>query len=177
MHFETCTFPEKLKDELLLEEKIRENKEVQPKDYEDVENIYRQLKYNFDEKKSFQQADEFYVREMEMKYKRLSLNKKNNYSDWLISWLYKNISNYNSSPKKALSWLIFSILFFALIYHCGTFGKISLEYSFTNAIPFISTPKNLSLTGGLEWFGYLQKIFSAGIILLFGLSLRRKFKR
>ena len=54
MHFETCTFPEKLKDELLLEERIRENKEVQPKDYEDVENIYRQLKYNFDEKKYFQ---------------------------------------------------------------------------------------------------------------------------
>ncbi len=177
VHFETCKFPKKIQDEIDLEKKISENKTVKAEDYENVENIYRQLKYNFDEKKSFQQADEFYVREMEMKHERFNLNKGYNWVNWIISWLYRDISVYNSSPMRALLWLSFLILFFALIYHCGTYGSIAFEYSFTNAIPFVPTPENMKLKDGLQWFGYFQKIISAGIILLFGLSLRRKFKR
>jgi len=63
-----------------------------------------------------------------------------------------------------------------------------MEYSFTNSIPFLESYKTEDILnllekpeGAYEFFFkiylYLEKIISAGIILLLGLSLRRKFKR
>ena len=118
-----------------------------------------------------------------------------------ILYLYKIISNYNTNPMKALIILITMIILFWMIFMLLTdnFSTTSfidnrentwklMEYSFTNSIPFLESYKTEDILnllekpeGAYEFFFkiylYLEKIISAGIILLLGLSLRRKFKR
>ena len=237
-----------------LENNFNEKKVSNAKKYEKVESLYRQLKRNFDDKRDFQSAEDFYVGEMEMQKQRIKEEETMSFwsiffslklilvgififlltkflmGEWLdiinlfhapnvnfssiiivflifglfvslyiaffktifesinhsgkrlLLFIYKWVSEYNSNPIRALLVLIISIFVFSGIYFIYATGDLSFwndafKYSCTNAIPFISTPENLHLKKGLEWFGYFQKILSAGIILLFGLSLRRKFKR
>ncbi len=102
----------------------------------------------------------------------------------IIITFYKLISNYNSSPFQALFSLILVIFIFSLFYIPeSTYSwETVIDYSFTNAIPFIEfsdkeITEKLMNNNITKYLSYFQKIISSGIILLFGLSLRRKFKR
>ncbi len=98
--------------------------------YQQVENLNRQFKKNFDDKKDYQTADDFYIGEMSMRRKSFAAEVKD-ISFWRITlhsygkrfflWFYKWISNYNSNPTWALIWLIGIIFSFTIIFHISEY--------------------------------------------------------
>lgn len=109
-------------------------------DFQRVENLNRQLKKNFDDKKDYQTADDFYIGEMEMRRMALRRHVDKIYVHWNVFkkefwklenfinfsrkrfinrfflWNYKWISNYNSTPSWSVFWLIGIITLFFFLY-------------------------------------------------------------
>lgn len=73
-----------------------------------VENLYCQLKSNFEDKKSWQLAGDFHIGEMEMRLKWLW--QKWDYLEFIILRLYKLISLYWERIWRPLLWMIFVII-------------------------------------------------------------------
>jgi len=238
------TFKEAIKDRINYIKKTLK-KEVPPtaKNFEEVENLYRQFKKNFDTKKDFHTADEFYVGEMEMMRQKLKREELISFSSlFIISsliaailinindiWnaypfvlvsiiliftglfialflsyklrlsnigrliilnLYENISHYNHSPIRALSVLILLIIGVGawqyVFLNINFINNVSIEniveFSTTNSIPFLeftnqSLKTELMNIDVIKYSVFIQKITTGSVLLLFALSLRRKFRR
>ena len=117
------------------------------------------------------------------------------YNLFILS-LYKNISTYNSNPVKVIYWIFGNIFVFAIIFwfiFWGVHFWDSVDYSFKNSLQIFGDsnfgevvnkfldkkPENIKkfLSFLFIFYSYFQKLFSLLLVLLFGLSLRRKFKR
>ena len=162
----------------VAEQRIK-NRVPKEKQAEQLEFLCAEIKKRYDDLSLYSIGEKFFIKEMEAKIEKEDISGSNIYS--LLNW-YKWISNFNTSPLKALMWIIGTILVFAFIFSIQNPFKEAFDYSFTNAIPFIESAnsdfiKKILENDWLKYFSYIQKILSAGIILLFGLSLRRKFKR
>ena len=175
-------------------------REKKSQTYYQVANINRQMKKNFDNKKDYQIADDFYVGEMEMFITAL-----HNEGGWryplknkgklFFLWFYRNISNYNSNPFQALVWLFGLSVYFYFLYssfllndnviaenailHAFFLNSTALHFSFTSTIPLLSFPVDIKdyNNGIIIFIHYTQQIFSTIVWSLLILSIHRKFKR
>ncbi len=80
-----------------------------------IETLYRRFKKNFDEKKDYHMADDFYGGEMEMKLKYLEKEYKEKKSVSKMASMkflkaYKYLSDYNGNPVLPLFWMFLLIL-------------------------------------------------------------------
>ncbi len=176
------------------EELILKNKKATTNDFEKVETLYRQFKKNFDNKKDYQMADDFYQGEMEMrlrKFKKEKTKEKSGTMNFLKIYFY--LSQFNNSFLLPILWLIIIFFLFFIIFNL-TFlypnffnfsitetlyitGK-SMDWSFTGAIPLLSFPVEIkTLTALQKTAFYLETISSTIVWASLLLSLKRKFKR
>lgn len=144
--------------------------------FRQIENIYRQLKKNFDDKKDNQTADDFYVGEMEMR--KIALEKEGRFKNFgrlIFLYFYRCISYYNSRPFQASIWLIAIIIVFPFIFWLQYDFLIASQISFAGAIPLIKSP--IEIKGAFWWIYSIETIISSIVWALLILSIRQKFKR
>lgn len=137
---------------------------VEAKQFENVETRYRQFKKNFEEKRDWESAGDFYHGEMLMrlmKYRSERAEKSQQAYWWDPRWIcyrlflnrgktfflrwYLWISDFNESPVRALGWLVatvglLSVVFlFLLRSQLGTFEwEKAFSFAFTGATPLYS---------------------------------------
>lgn len=177
---------------VLWDEKAILNKdEVLSDDYGKVETLYRQFKKNFDNKKDYHMADDFYAGEMEMRLKKLEKEKGVNSAiakggTRHFLQIYKYISGFNNNPLHPVLWLfIFLVAFFSfgLTFLQGEEGFWlsvfkSIHWAGTGLVPLLSFPVEIKeLTRIQAGLYYLETILSSILWFFLTLSLRRKFKR
>lgn len=171
------------------------------KDYLYLKKIYSELVKSYEVNRSFDEAEDFHYREMEMK--RLSYNKF--FQKFSLLSFYKYLSGYGQNVWLAIFWLlIFVILIFPLCYiHTGIENKKTseiIEYNFSDNIQSIVTKEfwkdywdsfghsisvstlkreklfeSITTSGNL--FEGLQIILVSIQITLCILTLRRNFRR
>ena len=191
---------EKDKNIIRFLEKVKSDKTFS-KDYEEVEELNRQLKKNFEEKKDYETAGDFHIGEMEMRRKKFlaEVKEKNVGKNWftrffiggwdfitvnfiirfLLFW-YWILSEYGEKPGRVFAWFLL-IPIFATLYFWSFgfeyFGK-SFEFALTSFIPLL--PKNIEVDT-LNWIQrsifYFETIISAILWFLLLLSIQRKFRR
>ena len=146
-------------------------------EWERVENTYRDLRRNLENRKDYAAAGEFYVGEMEMR--RLP-------KPWIqrhilsLEALYLHLSDYGENWWKSIGMLLFLLGISTLVYagwpkNLDTLG-ISLMYSLS-----VFTLLRVSVGDPLHWTGQLmaivQLVLSPILITLSVLAIRRKLKR
>ncbi len=189
-------FKQKLKKELNSWENLPNTG-----DYESVENLYQQLKKNFEERRDYETAGDFHIGEMEMRRYKFKAevrdrNKGGNFltkflfSIWnwttfntarrfLLYW-YFMFSEYGEKPGRVFTWFLLIPIFAVLYFWSFEFEnlRVATEFAFTSFIPLL--PKNIELNT-LTWVSraifYFETIISSIIWFLLLISIRRKFKR
>ena len=146
-------------------------------DWERAEITYRDLRRNFEGRRDFAGASEFYVGEMEMR----RLPKPRIQRHFLsLEALYFHLSNYGENWWKPLVILLLLLGISTLVYagwpkNSDTLG-ISLMYSLS-----VFTLLRVSVGDPLHWTGQLmaivQLVLSPILITLSVLAIRRKLKR
>ncbi|MCR1026806.1 pentapeptide repeat-containing protein [Cellulophaga baltica] len=93
-------------------------------------NVYSKLKSSFQKNNDYINSGKFYISEQESK-KEISL-KSENYFEYVLLLLHKNISSYGESVSKPLILLLILIVFSALIYLFTGFnsGERLVDYRF-----------------------------------------------
>ena len=147
------------------------------KEWERVESTYRNIRRNFEDRRDFAGASEFYVGEMEMR----RLPKPRIRRQFLsLEALYLNLSNYGENWWKPIVILLLLLGISTLVYagwpiNSDTLG-ISLMYSLS-----VFTLLRVSVGEPLHWTGQLmaivQLVLSPVLITLSVLAIRRKLKR
>ena len=193
----------KVYNELLLKSKYK-NEEGK---YEDIANIYKQLRYAYESTGRYFDAGDFFFGEMEMRRK----GKFENIFVRIVLNLYRHLSSYGESPVRAFLFLVILWLLFGFVYMAiGIEPKISegnaLEYNsiIRNVFSFKSiftvdflrdyfhgliVSLDVITLGRIKYFfgvmnkpvAYLLKgiqlVFSALFLSLFILAMNRKFRR
>ncbi len=145
---------------LLDERKARETKKET--DYENAEQVYNQLKRNFEGRKDYYRASQFHYGEMEMR--RLAQLRRGSYGQWLLLSLYYWLGGYGERLWKPVVWFIVMILLFA-----GFYGIAGLDVEYTNAYFDTSQHENIETIRDAISFsrtGFFQAIDD---VLLFSL--------
>jgi hypothetical protein len=160
---------------VLDEKKIKKRKReiLGVPSYEEVVNIYRRLRRNFEDRLAYGEAGDFHIGEMIMYRKDLFTKKK--YLKWLFSWLYNLFSRYGESIWQPLAWL--GGLFFAAAYFYWLSGQGVLGAIRASFIGFVTLQIDVSagITGWL--IPSLQRLLGIPLVTLFILALRRAFRR
>lgn len=89
------------------------------KDYADVEELYRQLKQNYEDRRDFATAGEFHYSEKELRLAHLKIRKKTQDRirwDYGVLWLYKKLSGYGERWGYILLLLVLLTLLMPSIY-------------------------------------------------------------
>lgn len=146
---------------------VSEKKYASAIDFENVENRYRQFKKNFEEKRDWESAGDFYHGEMLMRLFKYSAERREKswgfswwnplriwyrlfHNRWKTSFLrwYKWISDFNESPARAMVWLIgivvvFSVVFILLFQNQLVINEVeqAISFGFTGAIPLYNLPQ------------------------------------
>jgi uncharacterized protein YjbI with pentapeptide repeats len=157
----------------------------------DIKAVYRNLRENYEYRMRYDEAGEFFIREMELKrkyredHRSSSLNLKKN------GWFRRNFSitgfyhlaSYGEKLRMpailGISVLSFSILFYLIHFH--TTSQIS--FSPQGLIPLgNATERSITIflqqrTEHLVWEDYIVKALGILSLGLFAIPLRRKFER
>jgi hypothetical protein len=167
--------------------------------FENVEIRYRQFKKNFEDKKDWETAGDFYHGEMLMRLQKFRAERRQKVIEppwWPPVWIwhgivcnrsktfflcwYRWISDFNESPVRALSWLFILISLFGFCFWLllADPGK-SFHYALTSAIPLFDFPAALDAGLGPKGIGlhYAEVFLSAIVWTLLVLSVRQKFRR
>lgn len=160
-----------IKDEIVLD--------YSRDDYEALEEQYRQLKKNFDSNKDWELAGKAYVSEMEMRKKRLFIER--NYLSWFIYWFYGFFGGYTQNYKKPIISLIGLIVI-------SSIGYLFIEPNMIEALQrgiYGALPKLITVSESKEalFQGYwliafnIEGILGATFLTFFILALRKRFKQ
>ncbi len=161
--------------------------------YQGLENLYRQLKKNFDNAKNWEQSGKSYHSEMEMRRLRYKNERGlNSFINYFIYTIYKQLGGYTQDYIKPLKILLVLIFFlFPLFYFLETsFYSKKLQETLLQSILsnnfFDAIQKSLDATfpffkhnhtyrfWGVQYF----QTFLGGILLTFFiLALRKRFKQ
>lgn len=153
---------------------------------ESVENIYSQLSKAYEKNSLFLAAERFYISKMEIRRER----KKNWFKRYVFSpeALYKIFSDYGTSIKKTLAWILGIFFIFSILIQCASTGfsfdffwsfslKDFCQYFKMNLIQIIypldlakGTPDVVYLLFGME------RLFLISLMAFFLLSLKRRFR-
>lgn len=177
--------------EVIWNQQLRSKDEI----FSEIETLYRQLKINYENKRNYPDAGDFYIGEMEMRRRN---PKTSRFDRWIILPFYKCVSNYGEDYKRTLYWIGGLILLSA---YSLMFTGMKVKERIIDYYP--SLPQN---PNGLKDFGELVNIVARSIILqpsafaestslgsriiltfttifgilliaLFTLALRRRFRR
>ena len=168
-------------------------------DWERAESTYRDLRRNFEDRRDYAGASEFYVGEMEMRRLTKPRLERNILS---LEALYFSLSTYGESWRKPLVWLLILLLLSSSVYALSglelAVSKPPLRISwppgtasFTNdvgvfGLAFIHslsvlTFLRVSVAEPAHWIGQimaiLQLLLSPILVTLSLLAIRRKLKR
>ncbi|NOQ75258.1 MAG: hypothetical protein GQ574_24820 [Crocinitomix sp.] len=176
VRFESCewnvinNYRIKLKDEDRLQKNTKNQNE-----YKSLEELYRQLKKNFESSRNYELMGHAYVSEMEMKKRRLWIKVKP--MEWFIYWFYGFFSGYTNSIMRPL------ISFFTLILF-GLFSYYFIDFNWANAIQrsFYASFSYFEIGMKNPFEGYwliarnVQFLLSSIFLVFFVIALRKKFK-
>ncbi|WP_299383213.1 hypothetical protein [uncultured Lacinutrix sp.] len=171
--FDSCTW--NITNRLLIKDETDlENLSIS--NYLKLEQIYRQLKKNFDGQKDWELSGYAYISEMEMRKKRLFLEKK--WFSFFIYWFYGFFGGYTQDflrPIKSLFLLIFisTIAYFFIDYNLIN----ALERGANGSIPYIEIREDEPYPGYWLLLKNIQLILGGIFISFFILGLRKRFKQ
>jgi uncharacterized protein YjbI with pentapeptide repeats len=180
-------------EEDILLQRLQEEKSKKEKSQEDnisqflhIEQLYRQLKQNYEDRRDYERARDFHFGEKEMRRK----NPKASCALKSLLWLYRLVAGYGESASRAFVSAVALLVACTVLYLCLGLGPEgggealgwtdlpkALEYSFR--VMTLLKPDDL----GLAPQGWARVVFLfesiAGPVLLglFGLALRQRLKR
>jgi len=180
------------RDSLFAERKVvekwkkeKKRKEETKEEMQLVEDLYRQLKQNFEENRNWETAGDFHYGEMEMKRKRRSFLRDP------FLWLYWFLSGYSERVWRALGCLVFFWVGFGLFYWLSGMDTSGFHSSMPPTSQsrifssFLYSLKVITFQGpylvllnplGL-WIQTIESIFGAIQIALLVLALRQRLRR
>ncbi len=148
-------------------------------EYEMLEEQYRQLKKNFDSNKDWELSGKAYVSEMEMRKKRLWLQK--DYYHWFIYWFYDKCSGYTQNLKKPIfSLLILMAVFSCIYYPIDQSIQWAIQRGIYGALPKLITidiPKDAQFNGYWLIASNIETLLGSTFLVFFILALRKRFKQ
>lgn len=170
-----------LKDEEITKEDF---KAFFPK-LKEIEESYRQLKNYFENEKNWELSSLAYVSEMEIRKKRLFIEKS--YLPYFFYWFYGYFGGYTHNFTKPFLWFLnLTFVIAPIAYLFGYYFSFennlleikdfnyldALRQSLTAGLPFI----NSNILYDSWWAMSLQTIFSGILLTFIILALRKKFK-
>lgn len=168
------------RNEVYDEEIVQSHGKEGEANYAAVAELYRRLRRNYEANLRYPEAGDFYVGEMEMR--RLDVKIKNGVLRWLrqnvfsLTALYKHLSLYGESYRRAGAWILGSIVFFALlnlVYPPRCFSvipKVAREVLVNSVFAFFQLR-------GVTALDNIERLWGVLILTLFALALRRRFRR
>lgn len=170
-------------------------------DYRSAERVYREVRRSLEDHKDFQESHRFAYRELEMRRLARSAKDAGRWGWWranlvsLEAW-YRILSDYGESWRRPLFWLALLLLCgassFAAIgiklpsgnYDWGsTWGSQSAEFLVplviysVRAAALISDPPEVRLELFAQLVQLILRIAAPFLAFLFGLTVRRRFRR
>ena len=164
-----------LYDEFKLREEKKEGKKPISDDYSFIETLNRQLKYNYEEKRNYPDAGEFYISEMEMR----RLNPDTPTSKKVILTPYKVLGLYGEAIARPIFWFTTLILFSTFeFHHIGDSNMIWVE-SFKTALRFAYLRPDFGTTKTfLEvLLGLFTSVIGVTLIALTVIGIKRQVRR
>ncbi|WP_024773054.1 pentapeptide repeat-containing protein [Aquimarina macrocephali] len=175
VQFKECDWGEASR--IVLRDEQQEDKTIGH--YAGLEEIYRQLKKNFDGNKDWELSGKAYVSEMEMRKKRLW--KQGDYFHWLIYAFYDVFGGYTQNLKKPIFWLFRLIVVFSCIYYpIDQSVQWAIQRGIYGALPKLIT---IDIPEELQFSGYwlialnIETILGSTFLVFFILALRKRFKQ
>jgi len=146
--------------------------------YAALEELYRQLKKNFDSNKDWELSGKAYVSEMEMRKKRLFLQE--DYYHWFIYRFYDLCGGYTQDLIKPIVSIIVLILAFSGIYFFIDYDPFyALQRGIKGALPYLT----IDIDKDEQFKGYwliarnIELILGGTFFSFFILALRKRFKQ
>lgn len=173
LKFDSCSW--NITDRLLIKDEM-DLKNLNTSNYLKLENIYRQLKKNFDVQKDWELSGNAYISEMEMRKERLFLEKK--YFSFFIYWFYGVFGGYTQNFLKPIKSLITLIIICTTAYFFIDLNVInSLERGINGSIPYMEIREVEPYPSYWLLLKNVQLILSGIFISFFILGLRKRFKQ
>ncbi|WP_298421839.1 pentapeptide repeat-containing protein [uncultured Kordia sp.] len=142
----------------------------------DSENHYRQLKKNFDGTKNWELSGKAYVSEMEMRKRRLWLERK--YYQWFVFKFYDVFGGYTQDFKKPIVSLIGLILVFSALYFFIDYDiSRALQRGVKGALPYMQIDTENPFEGYWLILRNLELVLGGTFLAFFVLALRKRFKQ
>ncbi len=144
----------------------------------EIKELYRHLKYLFDEIWNKTEANKFFAEEMEYYQKSLSLK---DLDKIMISFLQRYSNNYGNSWLRPLVWIILLSFLYTLIANCPSFACVCWNVQdwscfsshwLKNVSQFPTELKNAS-----NWWFFWYSIVMGSLIYQFLVALRRISQR
>ena len=146
-------------------------------EWERLENTYRDLRRNFEDRRDFAGASEFYVGEMEVRRLKKPERQRQLFS---LEALYRHLSSYGENWWKPLLYLFGLIVISSFVYTGWPTDSLTLMLSLLHSFSVL-TLLRVSVAEPLHWTGQLmailQLVISPILITLSLLAIRRKLKR
>lgn len=135
-----------------------------------LEGLYRDLRWNYEESRRYPSAGDFYIHEMELRRLRHGLS---------LYTVYKLLSRYGESYRRAGAWIFISIGFFALLRMVADLvsGGITAGGIDQIADYFVQSFAAFFQFGGTTVIDGVERLWSLVVLALFVLALRRRFMR
>lgn len=171
--FSSCDW--NISDRLVVRDEI-EMKEKSILKLRSLENLYRQLKKNFDFNKDWELSGLAYISEMEMRKLRLQNDKK--YFHYFIYWFYGFFGGYTQDVRKPILSLFFVFIICSYIYFYMDFNIINaFERGIMGSLPYLENSQKDLFPNYWVLLKNIQFIFSTIFLSFFILALRKIFKQ
>lgn len=162
--------------------------------FEDLEDVYRQLKRNFENSKNWEISGLAYISEMEMRKHRLK--EECRYGDFFIYWFYGFFGGYTQSFNRPIVILLFSMfVLFPLLYFLSDCFLMTIDFT-SNSIPVLQKDYNLFCGNYFRksidstfpfykntyetkfwWLQYSETLLNSILLTFSILALRKRFKQ
>ena len=158
-----------------------ENKSLK---YSRSEELYRQLKRNFDNEKNWELAGKAYRSQMLMRQKAIGqdIRKKRGFTtavfDWIIYLIYRSFSGFTQSYLRPLFLLLFVNVAIFPFYYChyemNSFTD-GIRKSLNASLPYLKIDIG-TLTYNVWWVKSLETLISTILLAFFIIAIRKRFK-
>jgi hypothetical protein len=152
-----------------------------------IEQLYRQLKQNYEDRKDYERAGDFHYGEKEMRRR----NPDTSWELWCWLWLYWLVSGYGERWIRPLLWAVGLLVICASLYLClgllpksgGPALTCSSAWDWLRSAFYSFRVMTLLRPDDLAPFGYAKLVHAFESLLgplllgLFALSVRQKLKR
>ncbi|PKV50866.1 hypothetical protein ATE84_2934 [Aquimarina sp. MAR_2010_214] len=144
-----------------------------------LEELYRQLKKNFDSNKDWELSGKAYVSEMEMRKHRLFNEKQ--YFSWFIYWFYGFFGGYTQNFKRPIMSLLGLIGLFSFMYYFIDHSwQWAIQRGIYGALPKLITidiPEDCNFEGYWLIASNIETLLGSTFLVFFILALRKRFKQ